>query len=313
MTLRPAFRLNGFVMLLVLFVVGAAGLIGGIAASAAAGSGGGAGAGAGAAAGYVIAGLAVILLTGLTTVGPNEARVLQFFGRYIGSVSEAGFFWVVPLTTKRRISLRVSNFETQKLKVNDFDGNPVEIAAVVVYRVVDSFKSAFAVDDYEEYVQTQSEAAVRHLATVHPYDAAPDAVHAGPAAAAQTASAAADPAPTSLRNGTEVAEELNTELRERTALAGVEILEARITHLAYAPEIAQAMLVRQQAAQVVAARSRIVEGAVGMVGMALQRLTDEGMVELDEERRATMVSNLLVVLCGDRSAQPVVNTGSLYS
>ncbi len=310
MTLRPAFRLNGFVLLLVLFVVGAAGLIGGIAASAAANSGGGAGPAVGAGAGYVIAALAVILLTGLTTVSPNEARVLQFFGRYIGSVSEAGFFWVVPLTAKRRISLRVSNFETQKLKVNDSDGNPVEIAAVVVYHVVDSFKSAFAVDDYEEYVQTQSEAAVRHLATVHPYDAAPDTVHAGPAAIAQ---AAAEDAPTSLRNGTEIAEELTTELRERTALAGVEILEARITHLAYAPEIAQAMLVRQQAAQVVAARSRIVEGAVGMVGMALQRLTEEGMVELDEERRATMVSNLLVVLCGDRSVQPVVNTGSLYS
>ncbi|MBF4999808.1 SPFH domain-containing protein [Nocardia sp. BSTN01] len=312
MSLRPAFRLNGFLMLLVLLVVGTAGLIGGVAASSAAGSGGGAGAAIGAVAGYVILAVAVILLTGLTTVGPNEAKVLQFFGRYVGSVADAGFFWALPLTTKRRISLRVRNFETQKLKVNDFDGNPVEIAAVVVYRVVDSFKSAFAVDDYEEYVQTQSEAAVRHLATVHPYDAAPDVV---PAAVAATPALAAadDPAPTSLRNGAEVAEELTTELRERTALAGIEILEARITHLAYAPEIAQSMLVRQQAAQVVAARSRIVEGAVGMVGMALQRLTEEGMVDLDEERRASMVSNLLVVLCGDRSAQPVVNTGTLYS
>ncbi|PPJ08558.1 hypothetical protein C5E51_15210 [Nocardia nova] len=312
MSLRPAFRLNGFLMLLVLLVVGTAGLIGGVAASSATGSGGGAGAAIGAAAGYVIFAVAVILLTGLTTVGPNEAKVLQFFGRYVGSVADAGFFWALPLTTKRRISLRVRNFETQKLKVNDFDGNPVEIAAVVVYRVVDSFKSAFAVDDYEEYVQTQSEAAVRHLATVHPYDAAPDVV---PAAVAMTPALAGadDPAPTSLRNGAEVAEELTTELRERTALAGIEILEARITHLAYAPEIAQSMLVRQQAAQVVAARSRIVEGAVGMVGMALQRLTEEGMVDLDEERRASMVSNLLVVLCGDRSAQPVVNTGTLYS
>ncbi|MEV5649981.1 SPFH domain-containing protein [Nocardia sp. NPDC052254] len=313
MTLRPAFRLNGFVMLLVLFVVGAAGLFGGIAASAAANSGGGVGSAVGAGAGYVIAALAVVLLTGLTTVSPNEAKVLQFFGRYIGSVSEAGFFWVVPLTAKRRISLRVSNFETQKLKVNDFDGNPVEIAAVVVYHVVDSFKSAFSVDDYEEYVQTQSEAAVRHLATVHPYDAAPDAAPAVASVVDRTASGPDVAAPASLRNGTEVAEELTAELRERTALAGVEILEARITHLAYAPEIAQSMLVRQQAAQVVAARSRIVEGAVGMVGMALQRLTEEGMVELDEERRASMVSNLLVVLCGDRSAQPVVNTGTLYS
>ncbi|NKY44042.1 SPFH domain-containing protein [Nocardia cerradoensis] len=312
MSLRPAFRLNGFLMLLVLLVVGTAGLIGGVAASSAAGSGGGAGAAIGAVAGYLILAVAVILLTGLTTVGPNEAKVLQFFGRYVGSVADAGFFWALPLTTKRRISLRVRNFETQKLKVNDFDGNPVEIAAVVVYRVVDSFKSAFAVDDYEEYVQTQSEAAVRHLATVHPYDAAPDAVPAAVAAAPALAGAG-DPAPTSLRNGAEVAEELTAELRERTALAGIEILEARITHLAYAPEIAQSMLVRQQAAQVVAARSRIVEGAVGMVGMALQRLTEEGMVDLDEERRASMVSNLLVVLCGDRSAQPVVNTGTLYS
>ncbi|MBB5917788.1 regulator of protease activity HflC (stomatin/prohibitin superfamily) [Nocardia transvalensis] len=295
MELRPAFRVNGFLVLLVLVVVGGGALAGAIvAAGAASDGGGGAGAAAGAVAGFVVAGLAVVLLTGLTTVGPNEAKVLQFFGRYIGSVNDAGFFWVVPLTTKRRISLRVRNFETQTLKVNDSDGNPVQIAAVVVYRVVDSFKSAFAVDDYEEYVQTQSEAAVRHLATVHPYDSD-------------------DPDRTSLRNGAEVAEELTTELSERTALAGIDILEARITHLAYAPEIAQAMLVRQQAAQVVAARSRIVEGAVGMVGMALERLTAEGMVDLDEERRATMVSNLLVVLCGDRSAQPVVNTGSLYS
>lgn len=312
MELRPAFRLNGFLMLLVLLVVGAAGLIGGVAATDAVRADGGPGAAIGAGAGYVIVGVAVVLLTGLTTVSPNEAKVLQFFGRYIGSVADPGFFWVVPLTTRRRISLRVRNFETQKLKVNDFDGNPVEIAAVVVYRVVDSFKSAFAVDDYEEYVQTQSEAAVRHLATVHPYDAAPEAAPTGFAVTADSAPAG-DSAPTSLRNGTEVAEELTAELRERTALAGIEILEARITHLAYAPEIAQSMLVRQQAAQVVAARSRIVEGAVGMVGMALQRLTDEGMVDLDEERRASMVSNLLVVLCGDRSAQPVVNTGTLYS
>lgn len=318
MTLRPAFRLNGFLMLLVLLVVGIAGLIGGIAAAAAADSGGGAGVVIGCVAGFVILGIALVLLTGLITVSPNEAKVLQFFGRYIGSVSEPGFFWVAPLTTRQRISLRVRNFETQKLKVNDFDGNPVEIAAVVVYQVVDSFKSAFAVDDYEEYVQTQSEAAVRHLATVHPYDAAPAdsaLASAAPTGAAGTGAGATatDPTRTSLRNGAEVAEELTVELRERTELAGIEILEARITHLAYAPEIAQAMLVRQQAAQVVAARTRIVDGAVGMVGMALQRLTDEGMVELDEERRASMVSNLLVVLCGDRAAQPVVNTGTLYS
>ncbi|MFI5782225.1 SPFH domain-containing protein [Nocardia sp. NPDC051570] len=293
MELRPAFRVNGFLMLLVLLVVGGAGLIGGVAVTSATSEGDG-GSPVGAVILFVVVGLAVAMLTGLTTVSPNEAKVIQFFGRYIGSVGDPGFFWVVPLSNKRRISLRVRNFETQKLKVNDSDGNPVEIASVVVYRVVDSFKSAFAVDDYEEYVQTQSEAAVRHLATVHPYDSD-------------------DPNRTSLRNGTEVAEELTTELSERTALAGIDILEARITHLAYAPEIAQAMLVRQQASQIVAARSRIVEGAVGMVGMALDRLASEGMVELDEERKAAMVSNLLVVLCGDRAAQPVVNTGTLYS
>ena len=310
MELRPAFRVNGFFMFLLLIALGAVGVVLGVS-------------GAGAhppvvVIGWVIFALAVLLMTGLTTVGPNEAKVLQFFGRYIGSVGDAGFFWVVPLTAKRRISLRVRNFETQKLKVNDSDGNPVEIAAVAVYRVVDSFKAAFAVDNYEEYVRTQSETAVRHLATTHPYDAAPDAASAGPYVVTQAASSgpdapAGDQSRTSLRNGAEVAEEMTAELRERTALAGIEILEARITHLAYAPEIAQAMLVRQQASQVVAARSRIVDGAVGMVGMALQRLADEGMVELDEERKAAMVSNLLVVLCGDRAAQPVVNTGTLYS
>jgi regulator of protease activity HflC (stomatin/prohibitin superfamily) len=303
MELRQAFKANGFLLLIVLLALVVAGAIVGVNGAAA--SGHSAASTATAAVGYIVMVVSVLLLTGLTTVGPNEAKVVQFFGRYIGSVSEAGFYWVVPLTGKRRISLRVRNFETQKLKVNDSDGNPVEIAAVVVYRVVDSFKAAFAVDDYEEYVRTQSETAVRHLATTHPYDAAPDAAVGAAPAAPDTR--------TSLRNGTEVAEELTTELRERTGLAGIEILEARITHLAYAPEIAQSMLVRQQASQVVAARSRIVDGAVGMVGMALQRLSDEGMVELDEERKASMVSNLLVVLCGDRAAQPVVNTGTLYS
>ncbi|ASF08672.1 hypothetical protein NBRGN_038_01000 [Nocardia brasiliensis NBRC 14402] len=294
MKLRPAFHVNGFLVLVAWLVLTL--LLGG-----------------GAALGYlamahdqnvpalvgaIVASFLVLVLllgaTGLTIVNPNEAQVVQFFGRYIGSVSEPGFFSVLPLTDRKRISLRVRNFETQKLKVNDADGNPVEIAAVVVYRVVDSFKAAFSVDDYEEYVQTQSEAAVRHLATTHPYDSHDDTR-------------------TSLRDGSEVAEELTVELRDRTELAGIEVLEARITHLAYAPEIAQAMLVRQQASQVVAARTQIVEGAVGMVSLALDRLTEQGVVELDEERRAAMVSNLLVVLCGDRATQPVVNTGSLYS
>jgi regulator of protease activity HflC (stomatin/prohibitin superfamily) len=279
---RRAFRLNGFAVLLGLVVLAAV-----AAAAAFAGPGG-------AVAAIVLAVAVVLLATGFTVVNPNEAKVVQFFGRYIGSVADAGFQWVLPLTTKRRVTLRVRNFETSKLKVNDAAGNPVEIAAVVVYKVVDSGKATFAVDDYEEYVAIQSEAAVRHLATTHPYDSD------------QTQG-------TSLRDGTEVAAELTAELRDRTDLAGVEVIEARITHLAYAPEIAQAMLVRQQAAQVVAARTMIVEGAVGMVGLALDRLREQGVVELDEERKANMVSNLLVVLCGDKATQPVVNAGSLYS
>ncbi|GAA1013392.1 membrane protein [Acrocarpospora pleiomorpha] len=238
--------------------------------------------------------LIVLLATGFTVINPNEAKVVQFFGRYVGSVKDPGFQFVIPLTDKRRVTLRVRNFETAKLKVNDADGSPVEIAAVVVFRVVETAKASFSVDNYEEYVAIQSEAAVRHLATTHPYDSHIEER-------------------TSLRDGATIAEELTTELRDRTELAGIEIMEARITHLAYAPEIAQAMLVRQQASQVVAARRQIVEGAVGMVQLALDRLSAEHVVELDEERRATMVSNLLVVLCGDRAVQPVVNTGSLYA
>lgn len=238
--------------------------------------------------------IAMIVATGFVVINPNEAKVVQFLGRYIGSVNDAGFQWVPPLTSRRRITLRVRNFETAKLKVNDANGNPVEIAAVVVYKVIDTATAAFSVDDYENYVAIQSEAAVRHLATTHPYD---NHEEDG----------------TSLRDGAEVAAELTTELSERTHLAGVQVLEARITHLAYAPEIAQAMLVRQQATQVVAARTQIVAGAVGMVQLALNRLAEEGVVELDEERKAQMVSNLLVVLCGDRATQPVVNAGSLYA
>ncbi|GAB2555745.1 SPFH domain-containing protein [Nocardia heshunensis] len=293
MELRRAFRLNGFVMLGVfaLLIVAIAFEARGIHTRADSHEG------SSTALGVLLALtiLAIVLLaSGFVTVNPNQAKVIQFFGRYIGSVTESGFHWVTPLSSRRGISLRVRNFETQKLKVNDLDGNPVEIASVVVYQVVDSYKAAFAVDDYEDFVTTQSETAVRHLATTHPY---------------QTD----DSGTASLRDGTEVASELTTELGERTQLAGISIIEARITHLAYAPEIAQAMLVRQQAAQVVAARSRIVEGAVGMVGMALDKLAEQGVVELDEERKAAMVSNLLVVLCGDRSAAPVVNAGSLYA
>ncbi|WP_214325229.1 SPFH domain-containing protein [Nonomuraea sediminis] len=274
---RRAFRVNGFVVLLVLLVLAAVAAVVSIEVLGIA---------------WVV--VFVLMATGFTVVNPNEAKVVQFLGRYIGTVNDAGFLWVLPFTSKRKVTLRVRNFETPKLKVNDANGNPVEIAAVVVYKVIDTAKAVFAVDDYGRYIAIQSEAAVRHLATVHPYDS-----HESDR--------------TSLRDGTEVAGELTTELSERTGLAGIEILEARITHLAYAPEIAQAMLVRQQADQIVAARTRIVEGAVGMVQLALDRLAAEHVVDLDEERKAQMVSNLLVVLCGDRATQPVVNTGSLYA
>ncbi|WP_157248936.1 SPFH domain-containing protein [Nonomuraea typhae] len=280
---RRAFRLNGFLALILA-----------IALAAVAGFSALSGTAAGLVLAVVLGALTLLVLTGFAVINPNEANVVQFLGRYVGTVTDNGLQWVLPLTTKRRVTLRVRNFETAKLKVNDADGNPVEIAAVVVYKVTDTARAVFAVDDYEEYVAIQSEAAVRHLATTHPYDSHDDSR-------------------TSLRDGTSVAEELTGELRERTELAGVEVLEARITHLAYAPEIAQAMLVRQQAAQVVAARTKIVEGAVGMVQLALDRLAAEGVVDLDEERKAQMVSNLLVVLCGDRATQPVVNAGSLYA
>jgi regulator of protease activity HflC (stomatin/prohibitin superfamily) len=237
--------------------------------------------------------LFVLFASGLVVLSPNEARVIQFFGRYIGTIRVSGLHWTVPLSTKRRVTLRVRNFESARLKVSDADGNPVEIAAVVVWKVVDSAKAVFAVDDHVNYVAIQAEAAVRHLATTYPYDAHEDGR-------------------TSLRDGAAVSEALTTELKERVELAGVEVVETRITHLAYAAEIAQVMLQRQQANAVVAARSRIVEGAVGMVQMALERLREQDVVELDEERKAQMVSNLLVVLCGDRATQPVVNTGSLY-
>jgi len=235
----------------------------------------------------------VLIISGFVVLSPNEARVIQFFGRYIGSVKKAGFHWVVPLTSKRKVSLRVRNFETARLKVSDADGNPVEIAAVVVYQVVDSAKALFAVDDHVQYVAVQAEAAVRHLATSYPYESHEEGRP-------------------SLRDSAVVSQELTGELRERVALAGVEVLESRVTHLAYAPEIAQAMLARQQANAIVAARFKIVEGAVGMVSLALDQLREQDVVQLDEERKAQMVSNLLVVLCGDRATQPVVNAGTLY-
>jgi len=288
---RPAFRVSGFVAVAGLLALAAIGL-----AVIFATSGGSAVATAVSisvvSSAYAL--VAAVVATGFTIVNPNDAQVVQFLGRYVGSIRAAGFHWTWPLTAKRRVTLRVRNFETARLKVSDADGNPVEIAAVVVWRVVDSARAAFAVDDHVEYVAVQSEAAVRHMATSYPYEA-----H--------------DSGRSSLRDSSVVSEELTQELRERVELAGVEVLESRTTHLAYAPEIAHAMLARQQASAIVSARFKIVEGAVGMVSNALDRLRDEHVVDLDEERKAQMVANLLVVLCGDRAAQPVVNTGSLYS
>jgi hypothetical protein len=235
-----------------------------------------------------------LAFAGLFTVAPNEGRVLQLFGAYRGTAREEGLRWANPFYTKRRISLRVRNFESARLKVNDTDGNPIEIAAIVVWRVVDTAEAVFEVDDYEHYVKVQTESAVRNLATHYPYDAHIEG-HL------------------SLRGSTdEVAKGLKSEIQERLAKAGVQVVEARISHLAYAPEIAAAMLRRQQAGAIIAARQKIVEGAVGMVEMALDLLARSGKVQLDEERKAAMVSNLLVVLCGDREAQPVVNTGTIY-
>jgi len=236
----------------------------------------------------------LVAFGGLFIVNPNEGKVLQLFGRYVGSVRVEGLRWTNPFYTKRRVSLRVRNFETAKLKVNDHNSNPIEIAAVVVWRVVDTAEALFEVDDFENYVHVQSEAAVRNLATRYPYDA-----HAEGEMALSSHTA-------------EIAEMLKSETQERLAKAGVDVLEARISHLAYAPEIASAMLQRQQASAIIAARQKIVEGAVSMVDMALERLAEEDIVRLDEERKATMVSNLLVVLCADRATQPVINTGTLY-
>ena len=231
---------------------------------------------------------------GLAVVNPNEAKVITLFGVYKGSIKQAGFWWVNPLTTRKKLSLRVRNFESGRLKVNDRDGNPIEIAAVVVWRIAETFEAVFNVDDYEHFVHVQSEAAVRILATTYPYDAHEDER-------------------ISLRLSVgEIAERLRHEIQERLAKAGIEVIEARISHLAYAPEIAGAMLRRQQATAVIAARQKIVEGAVGMVEMALDEISRKNMLQLDEERKAAMVSNLLVVLCSERGVEPVVNTGTLY-
>ena len=236
----------------------------------------------------------ILLMAGLFTVNPNEGRVLSLFGKYVGTVREAGLWFANPFYSKKRISLRVRNFETAKLKVNDNHGNPIEIAAVVVWRVVDSAEALFEVDDYQHYVQTQSESAVRALAQTFPYDA-----HSTDEIALST-------------HPHEVAKGLQGAIAERLEKAGVNVIEARISHLAYAPEIASAMLRRQQASAIIAARYKIVEGAVGMVENALELISAKSIVTLDDERKAAMVSNLLVVLCSDRDAQPIVNTGTIY-
>ena len=279
-TQRPALALNGWLGVVVLAVCGGVGYL-----LATVGPG------------WISLPILVFVLvaTSLVIVPPGQTSVVQFFGSYVGTVRRSGFWWVLPLTVRRRVSVRVRNFETNRLKVNDSDANPVEIAAIVVWQVADTARWTYAVDSYENFVSVQSEAALRHVANTHPYDDA-------------------DTDGTSLRGATDVvAGELAAEVAERVAIAGVEIVEVRISHLAYAQEIAQAMLRRQQANAVVAARSRIVEGAVGMVELALARLADHDVVELDEERKASTVSNLLVVLCGDQPPSPIVNAGSLYT
>ncbi|TKC06788.1 SPFH domain-containing protein [Pedobacter polaris] len=239
----------------------------------------------------------ILVLPGLIIVNPNESKVLTLFGKYVGTVKSDGFFWVNPLTVKRKLSLRARNLNGQQLKVNDKMGNPIEIAAVIVWQVNETAKATFAVENYLQYVNIQSEAAVRHLANSFAYDNMED-----------------ESAEITLKDGAEkVSVLLEEELNERLSRAGIDVIEARISHLAYAQEIASAMLQRQQATAVIAARRLIVEGAVGMVEMALEKLSQKGIVELDEERKAAMVSNLLVVLCGDRHVQPVVNTGTLYN
>ena len=238
--------------------------------------------------------LVTFLMFGHFMVHPNQGKVLQLFGQYQGTARVQGLRWANPFLTKKAVSLRVRNFESSRLKVNDNEGNPIEIAAVVVWKVVETAEAVFEVDDYENYVHVQSESALRNLATSYPYDAHDENL-------------------VSLRGHTNaVADHLKREIQERLSKAGVEVIEARISHLAYAPEIAAAMLQRQQAGAIIAARQRIVEGAVGMVEMALGMLSQKSIVALDEERKAQMVSNLLVVLCGERGAQPVINTGTLY-
>lgn len=245
--------------------------------------------------GCVLCLLAVVPWSGVTVISPGHTRVVQLFGKYVGTIRRTGLVYTIPLTTRRKLSARVRNFETSELKVNDADGNPINIAAIVVWQVEDTAKAQFGVEDFEDFIRVQSEAALRHVARSHPYDEEDDQK-------------------TSLRGATEsISTEIEEQVAERVSVAGIKVNEARISNLAYAPEIAQAMLQRQQAGAIIAARSRIVEGAVTMVEEALGRLEANEIVDLDSERRAAMVSNLLVVLCGEARATPVINTGSLYT
>ncbi|MFC3122435.1 SPFH domain-containing protein [Agaribacter flavus] len=284
---KQGFSLNGYVVLVVMLVV--VGLISQLAMISHASA---------------VVGLTVVILTilvlasfaGFFMVQPNQGKVLSLFGSYVGTEKRHGLRWTIPFFLRKSVSLRVRNFESAKIKVNDNQGNPIEIAAIVVWSVTDTAEAVYEVDDYESYVTIQSEAALRNLASIYPYDPRDDAE-----------------AEIALRSHpSEIAENLRKEIQERLGKAGITVLEARISHLAYAQEIASAMLQRQQASAIIAARNRIVEGAVGMVDMALKRLSEKEIVELDEERKATMVSNLLVVLCAEKSTQPVVNTGSIY-
>ncbi|AKT51651.1 SPFH domain-containing protein [Arsenicicoccus sp. oral taxon 190] len=290
---RPAFAVDGFLALalsLLLFVGGVWLIVSGAIVANETGA---------APVGRFVGGAVVILLAAIVAsavviIQPGQTKVIQFFGRYVGTARRTGLTMVMPFTSKRGVSVRVNNFETNVLKVNDADGNPVEIAAIVVWQVADTARASFSVEHYESFVRAQSESALRHVAISHPYDTDRPEVE-------------------SLRGSTDVVSgELAREVAERVVVAGVEVVEVRISHLAYAPEIAQAMLQRQQASAIVAARARIVEGAVGMVDMALAKLEEQDIVELDDERKAAMVSNLLVVLCGESKATPIVNTGSLY-
>ncbi len=277
---KSTWKLNGFLMLFVAILVVAAAVFAFFLGSILMG--------------VLFTLLSVLIFSGITIVQPNQAGVITFFGTYMGSIRESGFFMTIPFANRNKVSLRVSNFNSNTLKVNDVEGNPIEIAAVVVFKVVDSARAMFDVDNYEKFVEIQSETALRHVATKYPYD---DFGEGG----------------ISLRgNAEEVAHELSRELQERLEVAGVEVIEARLTHLAYATEIASAMLQRQQASAIIAARQKIVEGAVGMAQMAIAQLQQEGIVELDEERKVAMINNLLVAIISERGAQPIINTSSIY-